>query len=84
MSTIYVIIGSTGEYSDRDEWLVKAVTNEDRAKALVTALCEPVKTSWSWSWEDVQRFKHPLDSQCRIYPSSPRCTYYYKTVELEE
>lgn len=30
--TVYVVRGSTGEYSDRSEWLVRAFINEDAAK----------------------------------------------------
>lgn len=32
---IYVIQGTTGEYSDRDEWLCFAVNSEARAKEIV-------------------------------------------------
>ena len=32
---IYVVFGTTGEYSDRTEWLIKAFTTEEAAKELV-------------------------------------------------
>ena len=32
---IHVIMGSTGEYSDRSEWPVRAVRDEERAKCIV-------------------------------------------------
>jgi hypothetical protein len=35
MGNVYVVIGSTGEYSDRDEWPVCAYLDEDLAKAHV-------------------------------------------------
>lgn len=38
MKKIYVIEGSTGEYSDRCDWLVKAFTSEAKAEEFVKAL----------------------------------------------
>lgn len=35
MKTIYVVEGQTGEYSDHNEWPVKAFVNEEAAKTLV-------------------------------------------------
>lgn len=32
---IFIVTGTTGEYSDRTEWLVTAFLNEERAKELV-------------------------------------------------
>jgi len=32
MSKIFVVIGTTGEYSDRSEWLVLAFRDEEKAK----------------------------------------------------
>jgi hypothetical protein len=32
---IYVVFGTTGEYSDRREWTVKAFSEEKKAKKLV-------------------------------------------------
>lgn len=37
---IYVVCGSTGEYSDRTDWLVKAFRTEDAAKATIVRLSE--------------------------------------------
>ena len=36
--TVFVVFGSTGEYSDRSEWPIVAVQSEERAKSLVTQL----------------------------------------------
>jgi hypothetical protein len=38
--TIYVVEGSTGEYSDRNDWPVRAFRTEEAAKAEVTRLSE--------------------------------------------
>lgn len=35
---IYVVIGTTGEYSDRGEWLTRAFASEGEAKAYVEFL----------------------------------------------
>lgn len=33
MDKVYVLFGETGEYSDRQEWVVRAYANEDAANA---------------------------------------------------
>jgi hypothetical protein len=38
--TIYVVQGSTGEYSDHREWLVRAYSDEEKAKAKVVRCTE--------------------------------------------
>jgi len=32
-NVIYIVMGSTGEYSDKSEWLVKAFDSEDAAES---------------------------------------------------
>lgn len=46
MKKIYIVGGSTGEYSDRSEWVVCAYTNESDAQAHVTKATEYAK-----AWE---------------------------------
>lgn len=43
---IFLVIGSSGSYSDHAEWPVKAFMNEDRAKAFVESLPKV--------WEDLR------------------------------
>lgn len=38
MKTIYIVEGSTGAYSDRHNWLVRAFTNEAKAKEFAEML----------------------------------------------
>lgn len=38
MKEVFIVYGSTGEYSDRSEWAAAVVETEDDAKAYVTAL----------------------------------------------
>lgn len=40
MTKIYVVEGSTGEYSDHDEWMVKAFTAESVAREFVEKCTE--------------------------------------------
>lgn len=32
MKTVFVVVGTTGEYSDRTEWLVAAYADDEKAK----------------------------------------------------
>jgi hypothetical protein len=38
MKNIYLVEGSTGEYSNRDTWMVKAFTSKAKAEELVKVL----------------------------------------------
>lgn len=40
MKKIYVVMGTSGEYSDRDEWPVKAYIDEEKAKTHVVKASE--------------------------------------------
>jgi len=40
---IYVVMGTTGEYSDRTEWPVKAFTVKRKAERLITLATEDAK-----------------------------------------
>jgi hypothetical protein len=82
MSTIYVVLGQTGEYSDRREWLVKAVTTENKAKELVLELSDAVRGSENWNYWICREFKHPLDPKCEVELGG--VVYWYDVVELED
>jgi hypothetical protein len=43
MKKIYVVFGSTGEWSDKTDWLVKAFKDEEKARDLVTACAETAR-----------------------------------------
>lgn len=85
--TIYIVEGSTGEYSDRREWSVKAFRSQEKAEAYVT-LCE------AWLREHrvnddnfgIDRYelmgKNPHDPNMQIDYTGTR--YYYYEVELVE
>ena len=45
MSTIYVVMGMEGEYSDRSEWTVAAYLDQEKAKQHVTSV-ETAARAW--------------------------------------
>lgn len=89
---IYVIFGSTGEYSDRTEWPVKAVKDLDRAQEIVTLASEYANTLFA-KFENEEVSKHSNEGQELVSknPHDPEMkmdytgtSYYYTEVELEE
>lgn len=43
--TIYIVHGTTGEWSDRGEWAVRAFTDEAKAKDFVER-CDKIAAAW--------------------------------------
>jgi hypothetical protein len=87
MSTanIFVVIGSTGEYSDHREWLVRAYASEERAKEAVTHLTQRAN-----EWIQKRESKYdggPPEGWCELDPNMmidySGSTYTFETVELE-
>jgi hypothetical protein len=75
MTKIYVVMGSTGEYSDGREWMVAAYTDEEKAKThveLANARVRELGISFdddSVLWQDRDKFAEamkPLDDQCQV------------------
>lgn len=70
--TLYVIQGSTGEYSDRREWNVAVVDSEEAAKSYVLALqkqYQEMPQAWledRWDFEDQMKEHMTLDPQFAI------------------
>lgn len=65
MSEIWIVQGSTGEYSDHKEWPVKAFRDKGKAQRLVIeaqARCNEiatVKNEYEWDvWWDMTEAKH--------------------------
>lgn len=64
MRRVWVVSGSTGEYSDRNEWLVAAFASEDAAKARIIALdqrMQEMPQQWkegSWGEHDGKMKEH--------------------------
>lgn len=63
----YVIIGTTGEYSDRNEWPVAVVSSEDAAKRYIKALdqqYQQMPPHWQdrrWEYDDEIKAHMSLD-----------------------
>lgn len=86
MKTIYVVLGSSGEYSDRMEWLIKAYNSEEAAQEHVTAADTRFR-----EWEATKPehlYKIPpnwmgnLDPNC--FSDYAGNHYWYTKTELEE
>lgn len=89
---IYVVIGMTGEYSDRTEWMVRAYTNKEAAQAVVVEYTKKAKELevrcrlpkdnplyFNRYSADLLRQQHP-DPQFQMDYTGTE--YYYEEVEL--
>jgi hypothetical protein len=91
VNTIYVVIGSTGEYSDRSEWPVRAYRNEAAAQAEVLRLGEAASAFYAkWEPNGYGPERHKAEDAHRAtFDPSFRCdytgtSYYLYSVELVE
>jgi len=82
---LYVVMGSTGEYSDHSEWLVYAFENEDDAKWWVERATEKAN-----EWKNVRNSRH-MDPPGGWNPYDPHMhmdytgtNYYIEEVEMLE
>lgn len=78
---VFVVMGATGEYSDRCEWPVCAYRDEDQAKVKVVRCTQRVKELQALrpdqlSWEVSPEYKNE-DPNLRV-----DSTYYIMTVDL--
>jgi ribosomal protein L6P/L9E len=82
--TIYIVEGSTGEYSDHQEWPVIAYKNEEDAKAHVEQASafarEIMAGSKSHMYNDIRDAKNPYDVNMRIDYTGVNYRYY--SIEL--
>lgn len=84
---IYVVEGHTGEYSDRNDWPVKAFVHEPAAQAFVDACTKEIlpyniKNKYdAVNWERIRNAKSPLDPNLQIDYTGTHYDYY--EVELE-
>lgn len=85
---IYILFGTTGEYSDREEWMVKAFTNERSAILLEKQLSEFARVEFQNSqkadseWDYRHNLTHKDDSGFRMDYTGT--FYFINEVELEE
>jgi hypothetical protein len=82
---VYVVIGLTGEYSDRDEWVVCGFTSEDKAKErveLATARARALFAEYKDSyWKEVDE-KNEYDHAFKMDYTGT--TYRYEELEVYE
>lgn len=82
MTYIYVVEGSTGEYSDRAEWPVAAYRNEAEAAQLVLdatqwAMSQHVhEDNYASSYQVRHTLKNPFDPAMYIDYTGVRYRYY--------
>lgn len=84
---IYVVTGTTGEYSDRSEWLVKAFTDEKKAEEFVNMASglareiELKRESRYSGLDGIDPSEYAFDPHFSMYDTG---TFYtYDSVELE-
>ncbi len=86
--TIYVVVGSAGEYSDRNEWLVRAFDDEEAAKAFVLRATDKARELYAESevqWakgNTAWRAINEYDPDMKF--SYTGASYFYGAVPLEE
>lgn len=90
MKSVFIAMGTTGEYSDRQEWPVVAYLDETSAKAKVMLLDEWLRER-DFHMDDNpnvpfearynKQQKNPLDPQFKLAYTGTR--YYYLQVPLE-
>ncbi len=79
MRTIYVVEGSTGEYSDRNEWPVAAFTDEALAMEMVKR-CEKFAPKDDLSYQARRAAKNPYDPNMKVDYTGTSYSYYEVTV----
>ena len=80
---VYVVVGSTGEYSDRSEWYVAAYFDEELAKEHVMLADEKGRELFAsdntWKGRIEMKGKNPWDPDGQS-PDYTGWTYYYESV----
>ena len=84
---IYIVSGTSGEYSDHREWMVKAFTDEGRAKSLVLSATQAASEALILRSRDEDCdlygviYTNPFDPYMSMDYTGVR--YYIDEVELE-
>ena len=83
---IYIVMGESGEYSDRNVWDVKAFKNEIDARKFVEDCTKEgniLKLKYEYEWYDSTiHDKHPLDPDFKIRGND--FNYWIEETELED
>ena len=82
---IYVVIGKTGEYADRQEWLVKAFSTKEKARKHARLCARDAKEFQKFREDE---FKSPSNGYSVHDPymvmDYTGTEYYYEEVEYEQ
>ncbi len=88
---IYIVMGTRGEYSDRDEWVIKAYSDEKLAQKHVldaqefsdknTIECEKLSDEGKYKSE-IMEAKSPFDE--KFEPCTGYHSYFLVETELDE
>lgn len=78
--TAYVVMGSTGEYSDHTEWAVAVYLEKEEAERHAELANKDVAGAESWTWSQRRGYtgKNPYDVDCDIDYTGTR----YAVVEV--
>lgn len=90
MSKIWVVMGTTGEYSDRNEWPVVAFTDKARAEARIVACTQEANKRFSEEvepeeenhWGSYNTKNNPLDPNMKMDYTGT--SYFHYEVEIEQ
>lgn len=81
MDRVWIVMGSTGEYSDRTEWPVIAVTSEAAAKERITELevkMQQMPQEWREErWEHEDKIKAHMASLDASFLMDYTGTHYF-------
>lgn len=86
MRKIFIVLGSTGEYSDHCEWPVVAFTSESAAKERVSKASERARELFQkyggnrWNWD---KDKEPNEFDSNMSMDYTGTNYSYRTLDLE-
>ncbi len=80
MNTIWVVFGTTGEYSDRDEWPVRAFYSKSNAERLVAAAT--ARANEIFASEEYQSGVNPYDPEMKMDYTGT--TYYVVEVPIAD
>ncbi len=88
--TIWVVMGTTGEYSDRNEWPVVAFADKAKAEARIIACTEEANKRYANSqvpdddngWSSYNTKDNPLDPHMKIDYTGT--SYFHYEVEVEQ
>ena len=84
MTNVYVVEGSTGEYSDHREWPVAAYIDEDLAREHADKAKKWYLKNWrqGMGWEDEDKLNNPYDPDMSLDYTGTDWTVY--KIELRE